>query len=68
MAAHADRRHPSPQRRAQLEDAIGRRRERLASLVALAGASAVAAVLEPSLAPFWDGRPRSRPWQPPRRC
>ncbi|HEY2789205.1 MAG TPA: hypothetical protein VGI72_07085, partial [Gaiellales bacterium] len=48
MAAHADRCHPTGQRRARLDDAIGRRGERVASLIALAGASAVAAVLEPA--------------------
>jgi hypothetical protein len=54
MAAHAGTRQSTAQRRAQLEGAIARRRERVASLVALAGASAVAALLEPALAPFWD--------------
>ena len=54
MAAHADRRHTTGQGRAQIESAIERCRERAASMVALAGASAVAAVVEPAEAPFWE--------------
>jgi hypothetical protein len=45
---------PTGQRRARPDDAIGRGGERVASLIALPGASAVAAVLEPALAPFWE--------------
>ena len=54
MAAHTGRRQLSTKPPARLEDAIARRRDRMASLAALASASAVAAVLEPAQAPFWE--------------
>jgi len=54
MAAHTGRRQLSTKPPARLEDAIARRRDRMASLAALASASAVAAALEPAQAPFWE--------------
>jgi hypothetical protein len=54
MSTHADHRVTNGARHTQLEAAIGLRRERALALVVLAAASAVAAMLEPAQAPFWE--------------
>ncbi len=53
MDALAEMSSTDGQRRARLEGLIRDRRERALTLAVLAAASAVAAVLEPALAPFW---------------
>ena len=54
MNTHADPRVTNGRRHTRLEDAIGLRRERAPSLVVLTVWSAVAAMLEPAQAPFWE--------------